>query len=336
MAPALPAPHLDLTLRSAPAPRARHDGPVQRRPRVSVIMAVFNEERFLAEAVESVLAQTFEDFELIISDDGSTDATPALARAFAEREPERVRLIRAERNQGKPFALNRALEARRGELIAWLDGDDVMLPTKLERQLAALDGDPRAVGCTHDAEMFDSDSGRSLGRFSADANGRPLRSGGIELWFDPTYRMLPSATMIRSSAAPAGGFDERLSFTNDWLFDIEVFRQGRCVAIDDVLVRYRRHTDNFTTRAGASGVSFEEGLMTMAIVTARYPELQRRARTMSAAILLGRARSCAARGKWRRAWRYSTAAYGVGGVAGTASVLAAAARASLRRRRGRG
>ena len=79
----------------------------------------------------------------------------------------------------------------------------------------------------------------------------PLRSGGIELWFDPTYKMLPSATMIRSALCPPGGFDERLTFTNDWLFDIEVFRHGHCMALDDVLVRYRRHADNFTTRAAA-------------------------------------------------------------------------------------
>jgi len=98
-------------------------------------MAAYNEERFLAEAVESVLAQSFADFELIITDDGSTDATPRIASSYADREPERVRVIRAEQNRGKPFALNRALAVRRGELIAWLDGDDVMLPDKLARQV---------------------------------------------------------------------------------------------------------------------------------------------------------------------------------------------------------
>ncbi len=77
-------------------------------------------------------------------------------------------MLRAEHNQGKPFALNRALAVRRGELIAWLDGDDVMLPGKLERQVAALDSDRSAAGCSHDAEMFDSDSGRTIGRFSRD------------------------------------------------------------------------------------------------------------------------------------------------------------------------
>jgi glycosyltransferase involved in cell wall biosynthesis len=305
-------------------------------PRLSVIMAVHNEERFLVESVESVLAQSFSDFELIISDDGSSDSTPAIARSLAERDPQRIRTLRGEQNQGKPFALNRALAVRRGELVAWLDGDDVMLPGKLERQVRALDADASAVGCSHDAEMFESDSGRVIGRFSEVANGRPLRSGGVELWFDPTYKMLPSATMIRSSACPPNGFDERLSFTNDWLFDIEVFRHGRCIALDDVLVRYRRHSDNFTTRAGESGVSYEEGLMTMAIVTARYPELQRRARTVSTAIMLGRARSRAGQGEWRAAYRYAAAALGTGGLTGALSVAGAVGRSTAGRRRSRG
>ncbi|HXM86821.1 MAG TPA: glycosyltransferase, partial [Solirubrobacteraceae bacterium] len=296
-------------------------------PRVSVIMAAYNEERFLAEAVESVLAQSFADFELIITDDGSTDATPRIASSYADREPERVRVIRAEQNRGKPFALNRALAVRRGELIAWLDGDDVMLPDKLARQVAVLDADPRAAGCSHDAEMFESSDGHVIGRFSQVANGAPLRSGGIELWFDPTYKMLPSATMIRSALCPPNGFDERLSFTNDWLFDIEVFRRGRCIALDDVLVRYRRHSDNFTTRAGASGVSYEEGLMTMAIVIARYPELARRARTMSAAIILGSTRRRVAERQWREALLEAKAAAGAGGIRGILGVATAIGRA---------
>ena len=301
-------------------------------PRVSVIMAVYNEERFLAESVQSVLAQRFDDFELIISDDGSTDATGEVARSFAQREPERIRLIGGERNQGKPFALNRALAIRRGELIAWLDGDDVMLAGKLERQVQALDADPRAAGCTHDADIFDSDSGRTIGRFSQVMNGVPLRSGGIELWFDPTYRMLPSATMIRSSLCPPGGFEQRLTFTNDWFFDIEVFRHGRCIAIDDTLVRYRRHSDNFTTRADESGVSYEEGMMTMALVSARYPELSRQARTMSTALTLGQARRRARQGDWRGAGRYAAAAWGNGGVRGVAGIGSALLRSRASRR----
>ena len=295
-------------------------------------MAVYNEERFLAEAIESVLAQSFQDFELIISDDGSTDDTVAVARAFAERAPERIQVLAGEQNQGKPFALNRALAVRRGELIAWLDGDDVMLPGKLDRQVAALDADPRAAGCTHEADVFESDSGNTIGLFSHIHNGGALRDGGIELWFDPTYRMLPSATMFRASLCPSGGFETRLTYTNDWFFDIEVFRRGRCVAINDVLVRYRRHSDNFTTRSDASGVSFEEGMMTMALVSARYPELQRRARTMSTALMLGHARQHAGARKWSIAARYGLAAFGIGGFSSVLGVGSALMRASLRRR----
>jgi glycosyltransferase involved in cell wall biosynthesis len=302
-------------------------------PRVSVIMAVYNEEAYLQEAVDSVLAQSFSDFEVIISDDGSTDATAELATQLSQREPERIRVVRASANQGKPFALNRALALRRGELIAWLDGDDVMLPGKLERQVAALDANPAAAGCSHDAEIFESDSGRTIGRFSDAMNGGPLRNGGIELLFDPTYRMLPSATMVRASLCPPGGFDQRLSYTNDWLFDIEVFRHGDCVAIDDVLVRYRRHGENFTTRADAAGTSFEEGLIAMAIVTARYPELRRRARAVSAAIMLGQARRRALARDWTSAVRYGLAACGAGGLSGVLGVGAAVARSGLRRGR---
>jgi glycosyltransferase involved in cell wall biosynthesis len=296
-------------------------------------MAVHNEEQFLAEAIESVLAQSFPDFEIIVSDDGSTDATPAIARSFAERDAGRVRVLRAEQNQGKPFALNRALAVRQGEFIAWLDGDDVMLTDKLERQVAVLDANRDAAGCSHDAEMFDSHSGCVIGRFSQVANGTPLRSGGIEMWFDPTYKMLPSATMIRSSLCPPGGFDERLKFTNDWLFDIEVFHRGSCIALDDVLVRYRRHADNFTTRAEQSGASYEEGLMAMAIVTGRHPQLQRRARTMSTAIMLGQARRRLNGREWRVATSYGAAACGTGGISGILGVTAAIARSAWRRRR---
>jgi glycosyltransferase involved in cell wall biosynthesis len=302
-------------------------------PRVSVIMAVHNEERFLADAIESVLAQTFPDFELLVSDDGSSDKTPEIASRYAERDSARVRVLRAERNEGKPFALNRALAARAGELVAWLDGDDVMLPQKLARQVQTLDANPRAAGCSHDAEMFDALTGRALGRFSHVANGSPLRSGGVEMWFDPTYRMLPSATMIRASALPPHGFDTRLTYTNDWLFDIEVFRNGGCIAIDEALVRYRRHDRNLSTRGETTGVTYEEAMMAMAIVTARYPELQRKARTVMAALLLGRARRAVASGDWRLGGREASSAFGVGGLAALAGITRSLARSRVRRAR---
>ena len=94
--------------------------------------------------------------------------------------------------------------------------------------------------------------------------------------------------------------------------------------------------DNLSTRGETSGVTFEEGLMAMAIVTARYPSLQRRARTISTALMLGQARRAGARREWNTAAQYGLAAYGTGGMAGVASVSSGVTRSSLRRRRRRG
>jgi len=299
-----------------------------------VIMAVFNEEAFLAESIESVLAQDYGNLELVISDDGSTDGTLSIATDFAARD-ERVKVVRGDRNAGKAVAANRALKAAGGELLAWLDGDDVMLPGKISKQVGLLEERPEAVGCCHDAEVFDSESGRSLGSFTQVSNGRPLREGGVELWFDPTYRHLPSATMFRASACPPHGLDPRLRRANDWLFDIEVFRQGLCAVSQEILVRYRRHPGQLTDPESRAEW-FKEGLMVMEIAAARYPELQRKANGSRAALLLGEARRRWRAREYRAAWRQVGAAARAGGLPGLARVGALVARAARERRRAEG
>ena len=150
----------------------------------------------------------------------------------------------SERNTGIAGAFNRALDAHTGEYIAWLGGDDVMLPGKLSRQIATLESRPDVIGCCHDAEVFDSASGRGYGRFTEVYNGRRgVRDGGVELLLDPTYLMLPSTMMVRSSAVGSLRFDPRVRVSNDWLFDIELFQRGQVVGLDDVLARYRRHRE---------------------------------------------------------------------------------------------
>jgi glycosyltransferase involved in cell wall biosynthesis len=302
-------------------------------PRVSVIMSVYNGEAFIGQALNSALSQDYLSLEVVVSDDGSTDRTPEIVRGFVDRHPERLVSVRAERNQGKPFGLNRGLAAASGQYIAWLDSDDVMLPGKLKKQVDELERHPDAAGCVHDAEIFESDSERVIGRFSRVVNGRPMRSGGVELWVDPTYKMLPSATMIRASARPEAGFDERISFANDWLFDLQTFCRGPCIALDEVLVRYRRHAHNFTTQAQSQGIDFEESLMAVGVVEARRPELERHMRAFRAALLLGEARRRARAGESRPAVRYALAAARAGGLAGNARVARYVTRAGLERRR---
>jgi glycosyltransferase involved in cell wall biosynthesis len=302
-------------------------------PLVSVVVPFYNQAAFARETIESVLAQDYPELDVILSDDASTDGTGDILREFAAANPERVRALVADSNAGIAGNINRALKVVRGELVAWLGGDDVMLPGKIARQVEALEPRADAVACCHDAEVFESESGRVLGRFTKLYNGRAgVREGGVELQFDPTYFMLPSATMFRAAAAPAHGFDERLSFGNDWLWHIELLREGPVVAIQDVLVRYRRHRGNVTADPATDARVLEEGLIAMAIVLARYPELAGPVRRRMAAFLLAAARRAHREGDRRQLLRYLLAALGQAGPIGTAQL--AARMAATRRRRG--
>src|SRR5436190_24248466 len=101
-------------------------------PTISVIVTAFNRERYIEQALESMLSQTLTSLELIVVDDGSTDSTVERVLSFSDP---RLRLIRHERNLGIPAARNSGLCAVEGEFVAWLDSDDVALPTRLERQV---------------------------------------------------------------------------------------------------------------------------------------------------------------------------------------------------------
>ena len=281
-------------------------------PKVSVIVPIYNQAPFIRETVDSVLDQDYPSLELVLSDDGSTDATSDILSEYAEREPERVRVVASEWNTGIAGAFNRALDAHTGDYIAWLGGDDVMLPGKLSRQVAILESRPDAIGCCHDAEVFDSATGRKYGRFTEVYNGRRgVRHGGVELLLDPAYLMLPSTMMVRSSAVGSLRFDRRVRVSNDWLFDIELFQRGQVVGLDDVLARYRRHQSNATSQV--SDV-LEDALVVLAIAEARYPQLRRPIRARRAAAIFGEASRRWRAGDRRAALSFIAAAAGSGGL----------------------
>jgi glycosyltransferase involved in cell wall biosynthesis len=110
-------------------------------PKVSVIMSVFNGEPYLSQAIESILSQTFDDFEFIIVDDGSTDSSPMILETFAKKHV-RIRLLRNDSNSGLIASLNKAFQAAKGEYIARQDADDTSLPWRFERQVQFLDQHP--------------------------------------------------------------------------------------------------------------------------------------------------------------------------------------------------
>lgn len=115
-------------------------------PRVTVVMALYNGAQFLGEAVASILAQTYRDFELIVVDDASSDDSLLILQSF---DDQRIRVISHQTNKGAALSRNDALASARGEFVAIMDADDVCVPTRLERQVAFLDANPAVglVGC---------------------------------------------------------------------------------------------------------------------------------------------------------------------------------------------
>lgn len=141
------------------------------RPRVSVGLPVYNGENYLREALESIVSQTYTDFEVVISDNGSTDSSQRICEEFAAAD-DRFKYHRADDNRGGTWNFNRVLELSTGEYFRWAAHDDLIAPTYLERCVAALDADPHAVLCHTKVEIID-EHGTNHGPY----NGPPMRRG---------------------------------------------------------------------------------------------------------------------------------------------------------------
>ncbi|GAA3243095.1 glycosyltransferase family 2 protein [Pseudonocardia petroleophila] len=136
------------------------EAPAPRTPRLSIGLPVYNGERYLPEALRGLLGQTFGDFELVVSDNASTDATEAICRAAAERDP-RVRYVRQPRNIGLAGNHNAVFTLARGELFKWAADDDVYDPDLLARCVAALDAAPGAVLAHCWTAVLDEETGET-------------------------------------------------------------------------------------------------------------------------------------------------------------------------------
>ncbi len=216
-------------------------------PLVSAITPAYNAERFLAEAIESVLAQSFADLEIVIVDDGSRDSTGALADRYAAEHPDRVRVIHQE-NKGLPLARNAAIAAARGRYLALLDADDVWLPGHIESCVARLESDS-ALGLVHANVEYIDGEGNVLGAESE--SGRWSHEG-----LDPYTEVLlrrqhvtcPTAVFRRSVVDAIGAFDAQFNRLgcedrDMWLRIAEV---SELAYIDEVQALYRVHGANMS------------------------------------------------------------------------------------------
>lgn len=250
-------------------------------PLVTVVIPAYNAARFLASAIDSVLAQTVRDLEVIVVDDGSQDGTSTIA----ERYGSMVRCIR-QPNQGVSGARNRGASASSGRYIAYLDADDEWRPRKLELQLDLLAAKPRAVACFAGTELFDDRSGRRAVvpyRVVDDMVERLLLSGSVI--GNASAVLMPRATLER-----VGGFDPSFSQSADWDMWLRLARLGELALVEDVVVRCRVHGGRMSTRIDlleSDTLGVLRKFFSSSDARARYGRLRRLALGNHYAILAG-------------------------------------------------
>lgn len=204
---------------------------------VSVIMAAYNHSRYIDKAIASVLAQTWQDFELIVIDDGSTDATGQVVGQFGAR----VRYIRQE-NHGQGNARNRGIASTSGEYICFLDDDDLWEPEYLTTAMSAFRMHPSAAALYTGYRIIDS-GGQVLPEIGnrmvpPDQMYDALKLGG---WFPPLVVTVRKACLDR-----VGPLDEDLRGHDDWDLWLRIARSHTFRGISDVLARYRVHPGGFS------------------------------------------------------------------------------------------
>jgi glycosyltransferase involved in cell wall biosynthesis len=231
-------------------------------PQVSAVIIFLNEERFLHEAVESVLAQTYGNWELLLVDDGSTDGSTAMARRYAEQYPARVRYLEHDDHQNRGMSASRNLAMRHatGEYIGILDADDVWFPHTLQQQVGILESHPEAALVYGRVQRWYSWTGTA-----ADTQRDSMRDLGVapdRLVRPPTQFLLllqdkgmPSGIMVRHEVVErVGGFEETFrGMYEDNAFLAKVCLRETVFASGECWYKYRKHADSASSVAVRTG-----------------------------------------------------------------------------------
>jgi glycosyltransferase involved in cell wall biosynthesis len=207
-----------------------------RTPQVSVIIPVYNGDRYIVQAVESALGQTFTNLEIIVVDDGSTDSTHQVLQPYLDR----IRYIYQE-NQGAAIARNHACQLAKGEFLAFLDADDYFLPSKLEKQVACFDADP-TLDMVQTGWLMVDEKGREISAVKPWQQAPKLDLESFIL-----YKCVrPSAMLLRRKWWEyLGGFDSGLPPTEDLDFALRLALKGcKAVWLEETLTCYRQHDTN--------------------------------------------------------------------------------------------
>ncbi len=235
------------------------------RPLVSVITIFLDAAQFLRESIESVRSQTYSNWELLLVDDGSTDGSSEIAQHYAHQEPERIRYLEhpGHENRGMSAARNLGLAASRGEMIAFLDADDVFLSEKLERQVELLENHPQAGMVYGTTEYWFSWSGLVEDRERDRISPCDLKPGTVVqppalvrlfLQSKATVPCMGSILVRRDVVDEVGGFeDEFRGMFEDQVFYSKMGLETPILVSCECYDRYRQHAESCFSRAKQSG-----------------------------------------------------------------------------------
>lgn len=241
--------------------------------RVSIVTPFFNAGRFIEECIQSVLAQTYDRWELLLVDDGSTDDSAAIASKYANAHPDRIHYLSHEegKNKGASAARNLAARHAKGEYLAYLDADDVYLPRKLETQVPMLDAEQGVTMVYAATQYWYSWSGRPedadrdwIWRKYAAPPGAvvdPPRMLAAFLRDGGTVPCMGSVLVRRAAVESVGGWEEAFrQICTDQVFHAKLCLRYRVMIADVCLDRYRQHDDSScrtVAREGRTDAAFE-------------------------------------------------------------------------------
>ena len=204
-------------------------------PKVSILMPVYNAGQYIAQAIESIISQSFKDWELILINDGSTDNSESVVMQY---EDDRIYYIKNAENLRLIKTLNKGIDYCDGQYIARMDADDICLPDRLKQQVDFLDSHTDYLMCGTSASVIDN-SGKKTGKIHNLTDNSYLQ---ISLLFSPSF--IHPSMMIRKEILQQNKYDEAYKHVEDYELWCRIARQGKIANIDKELLEYRWHDSN--------------------------------------------------------------------------------------------
>lgn len=201
-------------------------------PILSVLMPVFNSEQFVADAIKSILNQTFSNFEFLILDDASTDKSFEIIKDLENKDP-RIKAFQNEKNLGVVESRNKLINLSKGRYIAWLDSDDIAFENRFEKQIKFLEEHPE-IGMVGAYPVIIDEKGKKTGKWLFETDPQKLK---IELFFHSPF--LSSSVVIRKSCLPRNFYDSRFPVAEDFDLYSKISESCDIANIAKFLVKYR-------------------------------------------------------------------------------------------------